>query len=90
MHQFPYMIGVSIHSAVASLRIKIDLANEVAALIAIGLVSVTVLLAFLYGDTNLDRVKVTGPYEVGHREFRSGTLGSEVSVFYPVDRNHYK
>lgn len=90
IHQLPYMVGVSLHSAVASLRIKVELVNEVAALTAIGLVAVTVLLAWLYGDTNLDRVRVTGPYEVGHREFRSGTLGSEVSVFYPVDRDHYR
>ena len=52
-------------------------------------VLITVALAVLFGDTNLDRIKVTGPFQVGHREFRSEALGNEVSVFYPVDKLLY-
>ena len=54
------------------------------------LVLVTVVLALLFGDGDLARLKVSGPFEVGHKEFRSLTLGNEVSVFYPVDRVHFK
>jgi hypothetical protein len=56
---------------------------------ALVFVSITIILAVLFGDTNLDRIKLTGPFQVGHREFRSETLGNEVSVFYPVDKVLY-
>ena len=51
------------------------------------LVSVAELL--LFGDSDFGKVVMTGPYEVGFKEFRTTKLDNEVSVFYPISRTHH-
>ena len=43
-----------------------------------------------FGDSDFSRMELKGPYQVGHRDYRTAKLGSEVSVFYPVDKDEYK
>jgi hypothetical protein len=43
-----------------------------------------------FGETDFQKLKMTGPYEVGYREFRTKKYGNEVSVFYPMERSEYK
>jgi hypothetical protein len=49
--------------------------------------SVTILI--LFGETDFSRLKMTGPYEVGYKEFRTTKLDNEVSVFYPINRKYH-
>ena len=51
---------------------------------------VSILLTYFFGESNFKKLKMTGPFEVGHREIRSSVLGSEVSVYYPIDREHHR
>lgn len=89
IHQLPYFLGLIIHSGFAWVLespSRIELVN----IIATVLLLVSVTITFFFGESNLERLKVTGPFEVGHREFRTTVEGSEVSVYYPVDRTHFK
>jgi hypothetical protein len=89
IHQLPFFIGLIIHSGlvwVLEQPSRIQIVNIIATVLLMG----SVTLTFLFGESNLERLKVTGPFEVGHREFRSTKLGSEISVYYPVDRTHFK
>ena len=49
----------------------------------------SVLLLLAFGDSDFSRVKLTGPFQVGHRDIRT-KFGNEVSVYYPVDKEVYK
>ena len=42
-----------------------------------------------YGEGNLSRIKLVGPYQVGHREFHLQHSGNAVSVYYPMDKADY-
>ena len=46
-------------------------------------VSIGLLVAF--GDSDFSRMHLKGPYQVGHKDYRTIKLGSEVSIYYPVD-----
>lgn len=43
----------------------------------------------MYGEGNLKKIKLVGPYQVGHMDFHldSGIAGS---VYYPMDLHDYK
>jgi hypothetical protein len=44
---------------------------------------------FKYGKCSFEKLKLNGPYEVGHKEFFSEKYGQAVSVFYPMDKKKY-
>ena len=41
----------------------------------------------LYGDPGYGQAKITGPYEVGFKEFTTHELYNDCSVFYPIDKD---
>ena len=43
-----------------------------------------------FGDSDFSRMRLKGPYQVGHKDYRTTKLGSEVSIFFPVDKDEYK
>lgn len=44
----------------------------------------------IYGDGNLDKIKLIGPYQVGHKDFHLKHTGVAGSVYYPMDIAEYK
>jgi hypothetical protein len=42
------------------------------------------------GECDFSKFPITGPYQVGYKEFRTCFYDNEVSVFYPIDREHYE
>lgn len=86
--QVPFYLGFILHAVLS--YIKNDLFIKILGSVGIALLLTTILLVFFYGDSDLERLKMTGPFEVGYREFRTSKYGNEVSVFYPVDRDYYK
>jgi hypothetical protein len=88
IHQVPFLFSLVLHS------IFFYFINHFLLLaltiLCLAFLLGSVLLQFLFGDSDMSRMKMTGPFEVGYKEFRSAILGSEVSVFYPIDRDHYK
>ncbi len=50
-------------------------------------ISIGLLVAF--GDSDFSRMSLKGPYQVGYRDLRTSNYGSEVSIYYPVDRDEY-
>jgi len=51
---------------------------------------IPILANLVYGEANFNRLKMTGPYQVGHKDIFTGEQGVEVSVFYPMDRDEYE
>lgn len=43
----------------------------------------------LFGEGNLDRLEMTGPYEVGHLDLFCDIHGSAISCYYPMDRKEH-
>lgn len=86
--QVPFYLGFIFHAVFS--YIMTDLIIKILGVIGILLLLTTIILVCIYGDSDLERIKMTGPFEVGYREFRTSKLGNEVSVYYPVDRDHYK
>lgn len=48
------------------------------------------LLLILFGEVNFNRSKAIGPYEVGYKEFKTTKYDNAVSVYYPINKDHYK
>jgi len=49
-----------------------------------------VLWLTIYGDGNLAKIKLVGPYEVGHKDFHLKESGIAVSAYYPIDKDEYR
>lgn len=49
-----------------------------------------ILVTILFGEANFNRLVLTGPYEVGHKDLHISSTGNAVSVFYPMDRDVYE
>ena len=47
------------------------------------------VITILKGEADFSRFPINGPYQVGYKEFRTTIYDNEVSVFYPIDREHY-
>ena len=43
-----------------------------------------------FGDANFNRLKMVGPYQVGHKEYFTSGGGNGVSVYYPMDKEEYR
>ena len=88
MHQFPHILGLIIHTAVA--WIIDESKRQTISIISLSFLSLSIVLLLVFGDSDFSRMKLRGPYQVGYKEFRTDNLGNEVSVFYPVDKPEYK
>jgi hypothetical protein len=88
IHQGSFLLGFIIHSSLAYV-LSSEVGIRVVTIVGTVLVLISILLMISFGDSDLSRLKMTGPFEVGHREFRTGKLGSEVSVYYPIEIEHY-
>ena len=84
MHQIPCILGI----VLAMIMICISEDNCLWSVVT-GLVLFSVVLMALYGETDFSKVILTGPYEVGYKEFRTRVLDNEVSVFYPISKAHH-
>lgn len=43
----------------------------------------------IFGEGNLDKIVMTGPFQVGHKDVFCTKSGAAVSVFYPMDIEEY-
>jgi hypothetical protein len=41
------------------------------------------------GKGDFSKLKMTGKWQVGFKEFRTQAYGNEVAVFYPIDKIEY-
>ena len=48
-----------------------------------------IVVTLIFGENNLNKMKMIGPYEVGFRMVHTSKEGLEVSVYYPMDREEY-
>lgn len=49
-----------------------------------------ILVALCFGEASFDRLILTGPFEVGHKDVHISSTGNAVSVFYPMDKETHK
>jgi len=49
-----------------------------------------IILSLIWGEANFDRVKMSGPFEVGHKDYMDKTNGIYVSVWYPMDKDEHE
>ena len=47
---------------------------------------VSLLMYYIWGGFDYNRLHTSGPFDVGYREFTSKSLSNDCSVFYPVDK----
>jgi hypothetical protein len=64
--------------------------NLIAEIILCVVIVLGILTTILFGESNFERVKLTGPFEVGHKDIHISHTGNAVSVFYPMDKEVYK
>ena len=50
---------------------------------------IPVFLNILYGEGNFSKYKITGPFEVGYKDFMTREDGLEASCYYPMDTREY-
>jgi Platelet-activating factor acetylhydrolase, isoform II len=58
--------------------------------ISFGLTMLSTLIVIIFGETDFSRLRPNGPYQVGFREFRSHVHDNEVSVYYPISKEHHR
>ena len=49
-----------------------------------------IIATLVYGWGDFSKLKMRGPYQVGHKEFHSSKDGVAISVYYPMDKDTYK
>ena len=45
----------------------------------------SILLSVNFGECDFRLLPISGPYNIGYREFRAKVMKNEVSVYYPID-----
>ncbi len=63
--------------------------RQTISIISLVLLGISIGLLVAFGDSDFSRMSLKGPYQVGYRDHRASKLGSEVSIYYPVDRDEY-
>ncbi len=64
--------------------------RQTISIISLIFLSLSIGLILAFGDSDFTRMHLRGPYQVGHRDYRTSKLGSEVSIYYPVDQDEYR
>ena len=59
--------------------------NLIAEIILCVVIFLGILVTILFGEANFERLKLTGPFEVGHKDIHISHTGNAISVFYPMD-----
>ena len=67
-----------------------DVFSMIALAIYCTFLGLAIAFSIIFGEGNFNGVKMTGPFEVGHKEFYSKKDGTMVSVWYPMDREEHK
>lgn len=67
-----------------------DVFSYIALAIYCSFLGIAIICSIIFGEATFDRVKMTGPFEVGHKEIFSKKDGTTLSVWYPMDRDEYK
>lgn len=68
--------------------IVMDVYSVIALVIYCVFLAIALLLVFIFGEGDLDRFKISGPFEVGHKDMFTSD-GVEMSCFYPMDKEEY-
>ena len=69
--------------------VVLDVFSIIALCIYCTFLAYAIIVTIIFGENNLNWIKMTGPYEVGYREFHTKADGLIVSVWYPMDREEY-
>jgi hypothetical protein len=56
---------------------------------ALGMTLLSPTLTYMFGEADFKGVQLNGPYEVGFKEFTTKRRGNEVSVYYPITKEHH-
>jgi len=48
-----------------------------------------IILTLIWGEANFDRVKLSGPFQVGHQDYMCQKEGIFISVWYPMDKEEH-
>ena len=59
--------------------------NIIAEIILCVVIFIGILSSLMYGEANFNRLYLTGPFEVGHKDINISSTGNAISVFYPMD-----
>ena len=69
--------------------VVMDVFSIIALIIYCSFLLFSILCTIAFGEGNLDRIEMTGPFQVGHKDIHSSKDGIALSVYYPMDRDEY-
>jgi len=72
-----------------SVVIVIGYWSEAIAIIYSVVLLLILLYNIIYGEGNLKKIKIVGPFQVGHQDWHLTNSGIAASVYYPMDRKVY-
>ena len=67
-----------------------DVFSLIALAIYCTFLGIAILCSIIFGEANFNRVSMTGPFEVGHKDIFCSKDGRAISVWYPMDREEHK
>lgn len=67
-----------------------DVFSVIALIIYCSFLGFSIFVTVSFGEANFDKIKMTGPFQVGHMDIYSEREGGAVSVWYPMDLEEYK
>ena len=70
--------------------VTMDVYSVIALAIYCTFLGIAIICSFIFGEANFNGVKMTGPFEVGHKEIFCRKDGTAISVWYPMDIDEYK
>jgi len=68
--------------------VVMDIFSYIALAVYCILLILPIIGILIFGEGNLDRLEMTGPFEVGHKDMHLSD-GAAVSIFYPMDKEEY-
>lgn len=68
--------------------IVMDVYHLAALIIYCCFLAFAIIITIIYGEANFSRLKLVGPFQVGHKEFFTKD-GIACSVYYPMDKDEW-
>lgn len=85
IYQFLFLIAFLPHI----ILVVLDIFSFVALTIYCTFLCCAIIGNLVFGEGNLDRIIMNGPYEVGHMDISCSKNGTAISCYYPIDRDEH-
>jgi hypothetical protein len=84
--QWVFLVAFTAHI----ILVIMDVYSVIALVIYCTFLGFAIIATIIFGWSNFDRVKLSGPYQVGHKDIVNKKDGIAISVWYPMDKDEYE